>query len=581
MVFENDEQVYQFIKDNHKPHNWVTDARKNHKVLKALVVGKNFNEVLIEKIEKIESTARQEARKRYSKDIRDMFDRVMQPRISVFSASGGSVNNKIKSEQTKEKLIQTLDSFKGQKSIHKYLAENFFRLADTDPNGVMFVEYHKDEKIYPTYKSINDIVVYKSNGQLIEVILFEPKLHKKIPGALEFRVVDDKKDYTVLKIGETYTIIEEKTFEHPFGKVPGIILSDLQEMGEETRISALFPIEELSKDYARDKSIKTIYKFQHGFPRHWRYVKECRKCKGVGKDGKETCSDCSGTGEIRRNDVTDVTTVAMPREDDQIVTPNIEGFVSPDLDTWKQFNEELRDAEDLIESTMWGTKRLQKADNETATGRFIDVQPVMNKLGKFTDNVEWVHNKLIEWVQNWIAGAPVKSEYHISYGRRFIIEGPDVILERYTESKNKGDNTTILDKLLDEYLLSKYQNNPALLNEQQKKREVEPYVHQDIKTVSEIFGSAEAYKKILFVEFWEVADKNKTATELKQDFADFIAKDNETKKLSTLEVTIKAFSQMPTIVAQEIMTRMSDAQALELIGLKPDNGENINKKTNI
>lgn len=515
------------------PSKWVTDARENHKTLNALVLGIGFDKVLIEKIEKIESEARAKSRKKHSKDIRDMFHRVMQPRTSIFTASGGSVTNDISSKKNKEKFIGHLTHFKGQKSIKKYLSENFFRLEDTDPNGLIFLEYLGKEEIAPTYKSINDIRTYKSNGQLLEVLMFEPVMVKEKDGSAsahqEWRVVDDKKDYRFLENGGVFTLIKEKTFDHPFGKVPGTILSDIQVTGSELRASPLFFIEALAKDYARDKSIKTIYKFLHGFPRHWRYESKCRLCQGTGKDGTKICKVCNGKGNLRINDVTDITIIELPREDDPIITPDVEGFIAPDLDTWRQFNTDLRDAEDLIDSTMWGTARVKEGGGkETATGRFIDVQPVMNRLDNFTDNVEFTHNQLAGWVENWVNGSPVEnSKFHITYGRNFIIESPAAVLEKYTEAREKGDNNTILDKLLDEYILSKYQSNPMMLENMQTKRIVEPYIHQSINEVFEIFGSTEANKIVLFVDFWEQVERNdKTPEELKKEFDTFFTTNN-------------------------------------------------------
>ena len=525
MAFQSEEEVVEFIKKHQKTKSWVDVARDNHKVLSALVLGKKFHEVLIKRIEKIESADRAIARIKYSKDIRDLFDRVMQPRNGVFTASGGSVMDDIPKGVNKEKFLEAIKHFKGQKSVRQYLAENFFRLEDTDPNGILFLEYIQDVDIFPTYKSINDIRYYESNGQLLNVLLFEPKT--KVVGKtsfVEWRVVDEDMDWRIMQIGTAYTLIEDKTFKHPFGKVPATILSDQQVMGSELRVSPIFPIEELSKDYARDKSIKTIYKFQHGFPRHWRYVQECRTCHGTGKTGVDTCEICTGIGHVQTNDITDVQTIALPIDsEDPIVAPNVEGFVTPDLETWARYNEDLKDAEDLIESTMWGTKRLKEGGNETATGRFIDVQPVMNKLGKFANNVEWVHNKLIDWVENWVNGSPKSnSQFHITYGRRFIIESPDVILESYTTAREKGDNNTILDKLLDEYILSKWQNNPILLAEMQKKREVEPFIHLSSLETFEMFGRDEAYKKVLFVDFWEEADKSKDVKSLNNEFKVYV-----------------------------------------------------------
>lgn len=511
-IFHTEEEAINFVKIHSKSTpKWVSDAREEHTTLKALVFGENFHKELITRIEKIESEDRAKSRKKYSKDIRDLFNRVMQPRTSVFNAPGGSVHNEITSESVKEKLAEVLKHFKGQKSIKKYLSENFFKLEDTDPNGLIFLEYNEDIDIFPTYKSINDIRFYISDGQLCRILLFEP-VEKKVGNRIwfEWRVIDGEKDYTIKQDGQTFTLIEEKTFEHPFGNVPAVILSDIQKMGTETRITPLFPIVELSKDYARDKSIRTIYKFQHGFPRHWRYDAPCRRCQGTGKTGEDDCKICTGTGSLRTTDITDTTVLAFPREDEPIVTPNLEGFVSPDLETWARMNEDLKDNEELIDATMWGTRRIKKSTNETATGRFIDIQQVHNSLQPFTDNVEWVTNQLIKWVEFWINGMPKDAqEFKIVYGRMYIVESSDIILERYTESRAKGDNNTILDKLLDEYILSKYQNDPVTLEMMQKKRELEPYIHDTTKDVNDWFGSKEAEKKVLFPKFWEQTDTSK------------------------------------------------------------------------
>jgi len=175
MAFQSEEEVIDFIKKHQNTEKWVTVARENHKVLSALVLGKKFHEVLIRRIEKIESADRAVARAKYSKDIRDLFDRVMQPRNGVFTASGGSVMDDMPKGKNKEKFFKSIKHFKGQKSIRQYLAENFFRLEDTDPNGILFLEYISNKNIFPTYKSIDDIRYYKSNGQLLKVLLFEPK----------------------------------------------------------------------------------------------------------------------------------------------------------------------------------------------------------------------------------------------------------------------------------------------------------------------------------------------------------------------------------------------------------------------
>jgi len=523
MVFQDEQSVIEKIKSYPKAPQWVMDARKEHKELKALVTGENFTELLIKKFEKIESADREVARKKYSKDVRDLFSRVYAPRDNVFRASGGSVSDDFTSDVVKDKYLKAIKNYKGQKSLNQYLQDYFFILADVDPNGLIFTEYVEDKDIYPTYKSINDIRVYKSDGQLCEYIIFEPTdITVNNRPLKKWRVVDDKKEYSLIQDGDTFYPNEEGTFDHPFGVVPSVILSSNQKTGSEIRISNLFPVVALAETYAQKKSVYTIYDVQCGFPDRWRYEKTCRTCHGTGKVGDGDCGSCGG----KTRDVTDVNVLETPREDDPIL-PAMSGHVSPDFEYITISENTLEKQEDKIDATVWGTKRISDGGNETATGRFIDIQPVENRLNTYSKLVEWVHNQLSIYVQSWINnGEVLDNQFYFAYGYRFIIESQDAIIERYSKSRQEGDNVTILDKALDEVILVKNQNNPQALKVAQKKRVVEPYVHQDINQVNEIFGSREAAKKVIFVTFWEQADTDKEVDVLIKEFNTFFEASN-------------------------------------------------------
>ena len=104
MTYTEDE-----IKDLLKIHSekteqWVKDSRISSRTLKALVTGEGFHEELVDRIEHIESIDRANVRKKYSKDIRDLFNRVMKKRQNVFDANGGSDNIQIKNKTILELL---------------------------------------------------------------------------------------------------------------------------------------------------------------------------------------------------------------------------------------------------------------------------------------------------------------------------------------------------------------------------------------------------------------------------------------------------------------------------------------------
>jgi len=522
MIFTK-ETVLDFIKKQTevKPE-WIGKARQQHEILEALITGDDFQKLLIERIEHLESDKRAKARKKYAKDIRDLFYRVMSKRQNVFDANGGSEDLSIKNETLKTEFENKLSSFKSNKSLYKWISETYFNLADTDPNGIILTEYNSEKEIYPVYKSIEDIYNYESNGQLVKWIIFEPEIKAGIDLKL-WRLIDYKTDWLISQIGETFTVVEDKTFEHPFKQVPVIILSEKEILGTELRLSNINPVIELAKDYARDKSTLTIYKFQKGHPLHWRYVTQCNTCKGTAKVGNGDCGSCDGKGYLSKGDVTDMVTLPIPKEGQPTIAPNIAGFIAPDLETWKQYKEDLRDMENIISDTIWGTDKTQQTDkiNETATAKFIDTQPITNTLNSYTDTAEYIYNTIANWVLIFVNRTETKETYKRTFGRRYIIESPDVLLEKYNLAKKEGDSNTILDKMLEEIILSKYKNDPKNQNIMLKKARLEPYIHLTIEQVNTIFGNSEAQRKVLFQKFWQQCDKEKDFDKLEIDFNEY------------------------------------------------------------
>lgn len=521
--------VIDLIKEHQTPPNWVIEARETNKELRALVYGDDFKELLINEIEKIEDKQRSVARKKYSIDVRDLFSRVLQPRDNVFSADGGSEKWLIENETRIENIQERLEKFKGGKSIDKYLSEFYFQLSDIDPNGLLFLEYKSEDgeiDVYPTYKSIQDIQVYDCKGQRPKWVLFSPvKFIDSNENIFKlWRYVDADKDVMIKERNGVFEEVEDMTFVNDFGVVPAIILSPIEKVGTKTRLSWLFFIQELAKKYARDVSVKTIYEFLQGFPKHWRYIMMCNACHGSGqKDGK-TCKKCNGTGELIKNDVTDDIRLPVPREKESpIIAPNVAGFISPDLDTLKYMEESRATLEDIITNTFWGTTAAKNGEgsNETATGRYLDIQPMENRLNMFSDAVQDVHNDIVEYITSLIDKQSKLGEkvYMKIYGRRFIIESPDVLMEKYAKARKDGVSFSILDKMVEEIIMSKYKNDPMMRRRMLKKTKVEPYIHMSIMEVSNVFNEVEANKKVLFSEWWDnVTDYDKSDEDLRAEF---------------------------------------------------------------
>ena len=523
MVFKTHEDIFKYIKSNQAVPKWVDDARKYHKRLLALIDGEGFKDLLIGKIEHIEGTQKAIARKKYARSIKDFYERLLRLTDNIYSSTGGIKRYENLTDKQIEELTNHLHDVKGGKTLESWLESVWLIVYHQDPNGIIFLEYNAELEILPqpSYKSINTIRNYVSNGQTLEVLLFEPK--ELDEGIKQWYVVDDKFFYTVNQSAESFTIQEDLTFEHNFGIVPAVVNSDIEHIGHDKRLSPVDKVIELSEEYGRDLSVKTIYKFQQGFPKHWRYASVCPTCHGIGKDGQgNTCGDCNGTGELLRGDVTNEDRLTIPEEGESVIAP-ASGFVSPDLEYLADTRTELKELEDTSTFTLWGTI-IDTQVQATATEIIANLQPVSKRLNKYSDVAQRVETLLTEMIANnmFIDKAKDTKVSSISYGRNFVLETVNTVLERYEEAKEKGDNATILDRLYHEYLLTKYKSDNVGLQIAITKSKTEPFLHYTVEQVQEISGDKEAQRKMLFDDWWkQLKSFEKDSEELRKEFNDW------------------------------------------------------------
>ena len=522
MKFTNEEAI-KVIKKHEGVSVKVNKLREDTKELYALINGDSFADNLISRIEHIEGDKKAIARKKYSRDVQDLFERLFQPLENIFYATGGNKVYDIKDERVKKDFLKQINNIKDSNTLSHWIQNIGIKLAHLDPNGLMFMEYTTEyrKEIYPTYKSIYDIRHYESRGQLVEYVLFEPEQDAENKGIKYWRFVDDNEDRLFIQDGDVFSLDSERSFKHPFTEVPALINSNLIKIGADYRISPINVILGLVKEYARDQSIKTIYKFLQGFPIHWRYVTECEECKGVGHTEKGTCSSCDGRGYLQKSDVTDMVTLPVPVEGQQTLD-RIGGFESPDLETWTQYNDEQQILERIAIITFWGTplNSLETfGGRKTTTEVLFNKQPIENRLNKYADYCEFLEWKMSDWVLRFIdvQYADNEQKITINYGRNYVIEPSDTILARYEEAKGKQENDVILDNLFKQYLQATYRTNPIELAENILKSEVEPYLHQSLKDVLDVFGQLEAQRKVLFSKWWSTlkqSDLMKTKEQL-------------------------------------------------------------------
>ena len=499
-------EIVQLLKANTKAPGWIESAREKHKELKALVYGDDYKDLILQ-IEHIESEKLAIPRKKYSRPINDLNEKLLSPTHNVYSATGTEKDFDLQGSALIE-FITKISNVRAGKSLQQWLSTFWIRdLQVVDPNGLIFFEA-KDGKAYPTYKSIDTIRNYSASGIKTKWVIFEPKKRTGENNQIEMivRYVDDEVDALFKQEGQEFILIESETFDNPFKTCPALVNSDLIRLGSDERLSPLVNVIEAEKEYLVDRSIALIYKRQNGFPIPFRPQIICPTCHGEKKQGDKVCQSCNGTGFLQTKDIAHEIILPIDLDSDAPakLPSNFAGFIKPDLDFLKFHAEDKREAESDMFEVLWGTKDSEIKD-QTATAAMLNLQPMTSKLNKWSSSAEQIEEEATEILANYYIRTkkPDVKISKIRYGRNYIIFSPSFLLESYHNSKEKSDPDTIKDAKLIEYLNSKYQNDPHGLSIALKKKELEMYVHYSVEQVADIFGNMEAQKKMLFIDWWE------------------------------------------------------------------------------
>ena len=262
----------------------------------------------------------------------------------------------------------------------------------------------------------------------------------------------------------------------------------------------------------------------------------------MGKTGDKICESCGGSGFLVNRDATDeiILPIDINNPDSQMVdATKLAYWIGLDEVTWNKYRDELKVLEHLIYETIWGTKE-QTNGNDTATGRFIDNQPKINRLNDYSDMAEWIEWQSSEWIIRFYDQTTKESRASINLGRFYIIESPDIIVKKYLENKASGAPNSILDFNLKEVVTTKWKNDPERLGIEYKKIAIEPYPHNTLKEIYEVFGAEEAKKKTEFQKWWSqltTADKLKDEKTLRNNLENHLKKvyDSSSKNVPTIQ----------------------------------------------
>jgi hypothetical protein len=220
--------------------------------------------------------------------------------------------------------------------------------------------------------------------------------------------------------------------------------------------------------------------------------------------------------------------------DDKAIDPP-SGYIFMPVDAWTAMRTSVDRSGDLITYSHWGTS-LEYGANKgeqyaTATGRFIDVQPVNNKLNRYTESVELIHGALVDiYGKFYFRETYDRSE--VVYGRRYLIETPDQLSKTYAELKsNKVENSLLFDSAWNKYLESEYRENDQMYAYYKKLSCLDPLLHLGLEDVTKTGNQTFIDRKIYLSDFKsdkEISYIIKTPlVQLKQEYIIYI---NEKKK---------------------------------------------------
>jgi hypothetical protein len=504
----SEQQIAEFIE---KPFNqqFITDARKYSDRLNLHVNGVGLNK-FFEQIKNYENNDQLELRKKYARSNKYLFAELLRPLDKIYTARGGAKYYSL-SDGDEMKFRGFISDVRQNMSLTEWSEKVWLKKKITDPNGLIMLEISQDgEHCYPTYKSIYSIYDYQFKGSKVEYVIFEPERIQTEQGeVLKYRVVDDANDYMVTVTKTTsvggvkmnFEVVTAETLPNYWGKVPARMVSSEEDENNNLKLSFIDAVVQIAEEILVDNSIKILFKYTHGFPAYWEIERACITCKGTGQHHGESCPSCDGTGLRKGRDISDKIIVTLDEAGKAGAIPPA-GFVSTDVMTWTQMNGESSFMEQLIHKAMWGTLALMSEKvYQKATGVISDLQSVYDRLNTISNEAENMEKFMTDMLGEFYFGRNYKGST-IIYGKRFQIESPDQLLQKFRDAKSGNIPEVSVKNIYMEYIQTMYSNDPFEMSKQIKILKLDPY---PIYTAPEIknlgFSQEDVYRKIFFLQW--------------------------------------------------------------------------------
>jgi len=560
MILSNDE-IIKLIEAGASPE--IRLARKRAKKVNMHITGRGVREYL-ERLDDYETNAQKLLREKLVKSNRSLFSFILRPVDKIFTAKGGSISYNLSQTRIKQ-LKSSISDISDVLDIKKYLKKVVKKQYVIDPNGVLFIDIDEKGKLETHVINTSEILWYKNKGNSVEAIIFEPYKRKLteyecnmydsmgnneagIPYLIVeqekryYRVIDETSDRIFSNYKGMITEVASDRMDNYFGFVPARILGDEKSPNEDIYESIISDIIEDADSLLRLVSTSNVHDLAHLYPRYWSYAQACTRCDGEGEvsmliseaSGEtpavyetSTCSSCGGAGHKTRTNPSDEIVVPLPQIDDKVIAPNLMGFVSPDLATAKFYVDKMEKDRNRMFQSMWGTTYEQGGKRETATGRFLDAQPVQDRLRDISETFAKLHKFMLDCYGRALLNN-LDYESSVSYGMRYILESPDDILKKYTETTKYNVSDSVLLDLRKQYFDAEYQNDSVELSKQEKLAKIEPFPTSSVKDILSLEGISpmDKAKKVYYADWvTSLTEAQKTllsVEELIQNFNNYI-----------------------------------------------------------
>jgi len=468
---------------------------------------------------------------------KDLFASLFQREEMIFNAHGGSTYYNGLNDNDTKILNAKLDTIRFGETLRKWVQGKALEAYRSDPMGVIHIEIDKDNNIYPTYKCINSVYDYSTTGRKIEYICYQLNkcdaisfgiVDKELAGKQNddktnyFRFCDDATDVLYSRKDDNVNLVLlprplKNPIKNKLSTLPAFIVSDLiAHNNTQIFISPIDNIIELADKFCFDRTVRDLTKKYCGFPKSLEPLLDCGLCQGTGELSGAKCPDCNGTSKKLHTNVGDVARFSLDAIKEIGSIDKLFAYINMPVETLNKQDTSLNDDRNIIVSVYWGTDLRSSTTNgpdvgaknieETATKTLANLQPIYARLNKTADWAQQTENMIINFVGQFIFPKKFKKS-SVTYGRYYVLETPDTLIDEYLTIKEQGASQVVLDETLKKYYHSVYKDNQIKLAIMIKMMSVEPFIHESIIDVYASNVAKQDYVSKVYFNEWYMQQK--------------------------------------------------------------------------